>query len=130
MLAGLLFGADESTMYLSPAPLYHAAPLRFCRAVHRTGGTVVVMEHFDPEEYLRLVEEHRITFSQVVPTMFIRMLKLPDEARSRYDVSSLKTVVHAAAPCPVAVQSQMIEWFGPVIHSSAERRVGKGGGSA
>jgi acyl-CoA synthetase (AMP-forming)/AMP-acid ligase II len=115
-LGQLLFGADESTMYLSPAPLYHAAPLRFCRAVQRTGGTVVVMEHFDPEQYLALVEEHRITFSQVVPTMFIRMLKLPEEVRSRYDVSSLAAIVHAAAPCPAEVKAQMIDWFGPIIH--------------
>jgi acyl-CoA synthetase (AMP-forming)/AMP-acid ligase II len=115
-LCQLLFGADESTMYLSPAPLYHAAPLRFCRAVHRVGGTVVVMEHFDPEQYLALVERHRITFSQVVPTMFIRMLKLPEDVRARYDVSSLAAVVHAAAPCPVAVKAGMIEWWGPIIH--------------
>ncbi len=115
-LGQLLFGAGPDTMYLSPAPLYHAAPMRFCRAVHRTGGTVVVMEHFDPEQYLELVEKHRITFSQVVPTMFIRMLKLPEGVRKRYDVSSLQTVVHAAAPCPVAVKSQMIEWWGPIIH--------------
>jgi long-chain acyl-CoA synthetase len=115
-LAQLLFGADEGTMYLSPAPLYHAAPLRFCRAVHRVGGTVVVMEHFDPEQYLALVEQHRITFSQVVPTMFIRMLKLPEEVRSRYDVSSLGAIVHAAAPCPAEVKAQMIDWFGPIIH--------------
>ncbi|MEO6317963.1 MAG: AMP-binding protein [Acidimicrobiales bacterium] len=115
-LGQLLFGADESTMYLSPAPLYHAAPLRFCRAVHRVGGTVVVMEHFDPEGYLALVEQHRITFSQVVPTMFIRMLKLPDEVRSRYDLSSLTAVVHAAAPCPSEVKAQIIGWFGPIVH--------------
>jgi long-chain acyl-CoA synthetase len=112
----LLFGVDETTMYLSPAPLYHAAPLRFCRAVHRSGGTVVVMEHFDPEQYLALVEQHRITFSQVVPTMFIRMLKLPEEVRTRYDVSSLGAIVHAAAPCPAEVKAQMIAWFGPIIH--------------
>jgi acyl-CoA synthetase (AMP-forming)/AMP-acid ligase II len=115
-LATLLFGAGPETVYLSPAPLYHAAPLRFCRAVHRVGGTVVVMEHFDPEEYLELVERHRCTFSQVVPTMFIKMLKLPDEVRARYDTSSLQAVVHAAAPCPVEVKSRMIEWWGPIIH--------------
>jgi len=115
-LAQLLFGADESTVYLSPAPLYHAAPLRFCRATHRLGGTVVVMEHFDPEQYLALVETHRATFSQVVPTMFIRMLKLPPEVRARYDLSSLQVVVHAAAPCPAEVKAQIIEWFGPIIH--------------
>jgi acyl-CoA synthetase (AMP-forming)/AMP-acid ligase II len=116
VLCQMLFGATADSMYLSPAPLYHAAPLRFCRAVHRTGGTVVVMEHFDPEEYLRLVERHRITFSQVVPTMFIRMLKLPDDIRSRYDVSSLQAVVHAAAPCPVEVKAKMIDWWGPIVH--------------
>ena len=115
-LGQLLFGADESTVYLSPAPLYHAAPLRFSRAVHRLGGTVVVMEHFDPEQYLGLVERHRATFSQVVPTMFIRMLKLPAEVRAAYDISSLKVVVHAAAPCPAEVKGQIIEWFGPIVH--------------
>lgn len=116
MLCQLLFGATPDTRYLSPAPLYHAAPLRFCRAVHRTGGTVIVMEHFDAERYLELVERHRITFSQVVPTMFIKMLKLPDAVRKRYDVSSLETVVHAAAPCPVEAKRRMIDWWGPVIH--------------
>ena len=74
------------------------------------------MEHFDPEEYLALVQEHGITFSQVVPTMFIRMLKLPPEVRARYDLSSLRVVVHAAAPCPAEVKAQIIEWFGPIIH--------------
>lgn len=115
-LGALLFGADESTVYLSPAPLYHAAPMRFCRAVHRLGGTVIAMEHFDPEQYLALVEQHRVTFSQVVPTMFIRMLKLPDDVRARYDLSSLKAVVHAAAPCPAEVKAQIIGWFGPIVH--------------
>jgi acyl-CoA synthetase (AMP-forming)/AMP-acid ligase II len=112
----LLFGVTADTVYLSPAPLYHAAPMRFCRSQHRIGGTVIVMEHFDPEEYLALVERHRCTFSQVVPTMFIRMLKLPEEVRGRYDLSSLQGVVHAAAPCPVEVKRQMIEWWGPIIH--------------
>lgn len=115
-LAQLLFSADESTRYLSPAPLYHSAPLRFCRATHRLGGTVVVMEHFDPEQYLALIEQHQISFSQVVPTMFIRMLKLPDAVRAKYDLSSLQVVVHAAAPCPAEVKAQIIDWFGPIIH--------------
>jgi long-chain acyl-CoA synthetase len=115
-LAQFLFGAGEDTVYLSPAPLYHAAPLRFCRATQRVGGTVVVMEHFDPEAYLDLVARHRATFSQVVPTMFIRLLKLPEEVRAAADTSSLKVVVHAAAPCPAEVKSQMIDWFGPIIH--------------
>ncbi len=112
----LLFGMTPDDTYLSPAPQYHAAPLRFMMGTHVSGGTVVVMDRFDAEDYLRLVERHAITISQVVPTMFIRMLKLPEEVRSRYDVSSLKSVIHAAAPCPVPVKQQMIEWFGPVIH--------------
>ena len=115
-LEAMLFGVTSDTVYLSPAPLYHAAPLRFSMGVHRYGATVVGMEHFDPEGYLRLVEQHRVTFSQVVPTMFIRLLKLPDEERSRYDLSSLQAVVHAAAPCPVEVKQRMIDWWGPVIH--------------
>ncbi|MDO8363261.1 MAG: AMP-binding protein [Actinomycetota bacterium] len=115
-LLTLLFGFTDDTVYLSPAPFYHAAPLRFCMAAHQIGCTVVAMEHFDPEQYLQLVERHRATASQVVPTMFVRMLKLPAAVRSAYDVSSLQTVVHAAAPCPVQVKQAMIEWFGPVIH--------------
>lgn len=115
-LVSFLFGFGADTRYLSPAPLYHAAPLRFCMSVHRLGGTTVVMEHFDAEEYLRLVERHRITTSQVVPTMFVRLLKLPADVRARYDVSSLTCVVHAAAPCPVDTKRRMIEWWGPIIH--------------
>ena len=115
-LAQLLLGYDADTVYLSPAPLYHAAPLRFTMSVHQTGGTAVVMEHFDPEEALALIDRYRVTASQWVPTMFIRMLKLPDETRARYDVGSLRAAVHAAAPCPIAVKEQMIEWWGPVIH--------------
>ena len=116
MLVAGLFGADTDTVYLSPAPLYHAAPLRFCLQVQRAGGTVVVMEHFDAEDALRLIEEYRVTFGQFVPTMFVRMLKLPDEVRARFDVSSIEVAVHAAAPCPVTVKRQMIDWWGPVLH--------------
>lgn len=115
-LAAFLFAFDESTVYLSPAPMYHAAPLRFNLAVHMLGGTTVVMDHFDPEEYLKAVQRYTITASQVVPTMFIRMLKLPADVRSKYDVSSLKCVIHAAAPCPVETKKAMIEWWGPIIH--------------
>ena len=110
-----LYGIDERTIYLSPAPLYHAAPLRFCMTVMRLGGTCVVMEHFDAQRYLELVEQHRITHTQLVPTMFVRMLKLPPEARARRDVSSLKCAIHAAAPCPIPVKEQMIAWWGPVL---------------
>lgn len=111
-----LFGMDADKVYLSPAPLYHAAPLRFCMATQAHGSTVIVMERFDPEAYLAAIASHRVTHSQVVPTMFVRMLKLDEAARAAHDVSSLLTVIHAAAPCPVAVKQQMIEWFGPVIH--------------
>jgi len=115
-LAALLFAVDDSKRYLSPAPFYHAAPLRFCMSMHALGATVVAMENFDAETYLRLVEEHQITHSQVVPTMFVRMLKLDDATRMQYDVSSLEYVIHAAAPCPIPTKRTMIEWFGPVIH--------------
>jgi acyl-CoA synthetase (AMP-forming)/AMP-acid ligase II len=112
----LLFGMTADSSYLSPAPIYHAAPLRFSMSSMAIGATVVAMEHFDAEQYLALVERYRITHSQVVPTMFVRMLKLPPEVRSKYDVSSLQAVIHAAAPCPIPVKKQIIEWFGPVVH--------------
>ncbi len=111
-----LWQCESDMRYLSPAPLYHAAPQAHVGLVIRHGGTVVVMEHFDPEQFLALVERHRITHTQLVPTMFSRMLKLPDSVRRRYDLSSLKFVVHAAAPCPVPVKEQMIAWWGPIIH--------------
>jgi long-chain acyl-CoA synthetase len=106
----------EGMLYLSPAPLYHAAPLLGVALTIRAGGTAVIMEHFDPEQFLMLVERYRVTHSQLVPTMFSRMLKLPEEVRRRYDVSSLETVIHAAAPCPVPVKEQMIAWWGPIIY--------------
>ena len=111
-----LFGMDDTKTYLSPAPLYHAAPLRFSMSSLSLGATVVVMEHFDTERYLEYIERYRATHTQVVPTMFVRMLKLPDEVRQGYEVSSLECVIHAAAPCPVPVKKAMIEWWGPVIH--------------
>lgn len=115
-LQQLLFGMDASKVYLSPAPMYHAAPLRFCLATQAIGATVVLMEHFDAEDYLRFVDQYKVTHSQLVPTMFVRMLKLDEETRAKYDVSTIEAAVHAAAPCPVAVKQQMIEWWGPVIH--------------
>ena len=113
---GALYGFDEDTVYLSPAPVYHAAPLRFGGVIHTLGGTLVMMEKFDAEGALRAIERHRVTHTQMVPTMFVRMLKLPDDVRASYDVSSLRVVVHAAAPCPVDVKRRMIEWLGPIVH--------------
>jgi long-chain acyl-CoA synthetase len=110
-----LYGMGEDTIYLSPAPLYHAAPLRFNMTVMKLGGTSVIMEHFDAEEFLRLVPKCKITHTQVVPTMFVRFLKLPDEVRLRYDVSSLRCAIHAAAPCPIPTKEKMIGWWGPIV---------------
>ena len=111
-----VLGFEPGDVYLSPAPLYHAAPLRGCMSVHRLGGTVVLMRHFDPERALALIESHRVTHSQFVPTMFRRMLRLGPEVRRRYDVSSLRSVIHAAAPCPIEVKRAMIDWWGPIIN--------------
>jgi long-chain acyl-CoA synthetase len=110
------YGLDRDTVYLVPAPLYHAAALVWAMNVLRGGGTVVVMERFDPLEALRLIEAHRVTHAQFVPTMFVRMLRLSEDDRARYSLSTLKCVLHAAAPCPVQIKHQMIDWLGPVIH--------------
>ncbi|TQS27030.1 acyl-CoA synthetase [Microbispora sp. KK1-11] len=115
-LIQFLFAPSADSVYLSPAPLYHAAPLRYSMSFQRLGATVVVMERFDPEEALALVERHRVTHAQWVPTMFVKMLKLPEEVRRRYDLSSLGCAIHAAAPCPVEVKERMMEWWGPIIH--------------
>jgi fatty-acyl-CoA synthase len=112
---GPRYGFSDQTVYLSPAPLYHAAPLRFCAMIQSLGGTVVAMRKFDAEGALKAIQDYRITHSQWVPTMFVRMLKLPEEVRKAYDVSSLQVAVHAAAPCPVEVKQQMIDWWGPVL---------------
>src|SRR5665213_3616451 len=112
---GNQYGYGPDTVYLSPAPLYHAAPLAFVLGVLSFGGTVVMMERFDAEQALQMIERYGVTHSQWVPTMFVRMLKLPEEARKAHDLSSLKIAVHAAAPCPVEVKRQMIEWWGPIL---------------
>ncbi len=106
----------EDMIYLSPAPLYHSAPQAAVNLTLRKGGTVIIMERFDPVEYLRTIETHQVTHSQLVPTMFSRMLKLPDEQRHAFDLSSLEIAIHAAAPCPATVKEQMIDWWGPIIH--------------
>ena len=108
--------ADGSMVYLSPAPLYHAAPIGWCTTAQRLGGTVVVMEKFDPEHALETIEKYKVTDSQWVPTHFVRMLKLDPEVRTRYDLSSHQRALHAAAPCPVPIKREMIEWWGPIIN--------------
>jgi len=110
------YGMTAGSVYLSPAPMYHAAGVNYTMAVNRVGAAAVIMAKFDAEDVLRLIETHRVTHAQFVPTMFVRMLKLPEAVRRRYDVSSLQCVIHAAAPCPVDVKHQMMEWFGPIIH--------------
>jgi acyl-CoA synthetase (AMP-forming)/AMP-acid ligase II len=126
MMLTTLFGMDEHTVYLSPAPLYHSAPLFYSMSVMRLGGTVIVLEHFDPEVALRTIEQCRITHSQWVPTMFVRMLKLPAEVRARYDLSSHRCAIHAAAPCPVEIKRKMIEWWGPIIEEYYSATEGMG----
>ncbi len=106
----------EGMIYLSPAPLYHSAPQAAVNLTIRIGGTVIIMESFDPERYLELVEQWRVTHSQLVPTMFSRMLKLPEAVRQRYDLSSLEIAIHAAAPCPALVKDDIIKWWGPIVH--------------
>ncbi|MET0987381.1 MAG: acyl-CoA synthetase [Steroidobacteraceae bacterium] len=110
------YGFGSNTVYLSPAPLYHAAPLGWSMAAQGHGGTVIAMERFDAENVLRTIERYRVTHAQFVPTHFFRLLQLPGEVRARYDLSSLRMVVHAAAPCPIDVKERMIQWWGPIIH--------------
>jgi long-chain acyl-CoA synthetase len=111
-----LYGFEESSVYLSPAPLYHAAPAGWTTSAHRLGATAVVTERFDPVEALQLIEAHRVTHVQFVPTHMVRLLKLPEEERSRYDLSSLQYVIHAAAPCPPEVKKAFIDWLGPKVY--------------
>jgi len=106
----------DGMVYLSPAPLYHSAPQAAVSLAIDRASTVIIMESFDAERYLQLVETYKVTHSQLVPTMFSRMLKLPPQVRQRYDLSSLEIAVHAAAPCPVPVKEQMIAWWGPIVH--------------
>ncbi len=115
-IVGGLYRVDEETVFLSPAPLYHGAPFGFTMAALRLGATVLIMEHFDALESLKIIQKYRVTHSQWVPTMFIRMLKLPKEQRDAIDVSSMKFAIHAAAPCPIPVKEAMINWWGPIIY--------------
>jgi acyl-CoA synthetase (AMP-forming)/AMP-acid ligase II len=115
MLAMGLYRFSADSVYLSPAPLYHAAPLRWSMTIHKIGGTVVMMKKFDPEGALAAIEKYKVTCGQYVPTHFIRMLKLPEDVRSKYDLSTIDCAVHAAAPCPIPVKEAMIAWWGPVL---------------
>lgn len=115
-IADRIFGIGERDIYLSPAPIYHAAPLRWSGMIQALGGTVVLMKKFDAEATLRFIEQYHVTAAQMVPTMFVRLLKLDEDVRQRYDVSSLNTLIHAAAPCPVDVKQAMIDWLGPVVY--------------
>jgi long-chain acyl-CoA synthetase len=125
LLTGL-FGFTDETVYLSPAPLYHAAPAGWTTMTQRLGGTAVVMERFDPVEFLAQIERHRITHTQVVPTHLVRLLKLPERERTRFDLSSLRLLVHAAAPCPVEVKRAALEWLGPIVHEFYSGSEGSG----
>ena len=111
-----LYGTNQDTVYLSPAPLYHAAPLRFTMGVNYLGGTNIIMENFDAESSLKFIEKYSVSMSQWVPTMFVKMFKLPEDIRNKYDLLSHKCAIHAAAPCPIKIKKMMIEWWGPIIH--------------
>ncbi len=110
-----LYGLNDQTVYLSPAPLYHTAPLVFVMLTIRAGGTVIVMEKFEAFQSLKLIDEYKVTHSQWVPTMFVRMLKLSEEERKGFNMSSLKLAIHAAAPVPIPIKEQMIAWWGPIL---------------
>lgn len=114
LLAGA-YRIDADSIYLSPAPQYHGAPMGWTMTVLVQHGTIVMMESFDPENVLRAIEAHKVTHAQFVPTHFVRLLRLPEDVRRRYDLSSLKVAVHAAAPCSREVKQAMIDWWGPVI---------------
>ncbi len=111
-----LFQADETMVYLSPAPLYHAAPLRYTLRVLAAGGAAVILSKFDPVTCLQAIQDHKVTHSQWVPTMFVRLLELPESTRRAFDLSSMRAAVHAAAPCPVHVKQAMLDWWGDIIH--------------
>jgi long-chain acyl-CoA synthetase len=115
-LRALIYGLKPGVRALLPGPLYHSAPNSFGLRAGRLGGALVLMPRFDPEAFLRLVQDERVDTVFMVPTMFVRLMKLPEAVRRKYDVSSLRHVVHAAAPCPAEVKRAMIEWWGPVIY--------------
>jgi len=120
----LFIGVTHDTVALSTAPVYHSAPLGFVMGAHRIGCTVVIMEKFDAEDSLRLIEKYKVGYSQWVPTMFVRLIKLPEAVRNKYSVSSMKMAIHGSAPCPMDVKEKIIQWWGPVLwefYSGSER---------
>jgi long-chain acyl-CoA synthetase len=114
-LLGKLYGFGPDTRYLTPAPLYHGSPTKYSMAVHRFGGTNVVMEKFDAEAALAAISTYGVTHSQWVPTMLQRLYRLPDDVKATYDLSSHRVAIHAAAPCPPELKSAMIDWWGPIV---------------
>lgn len=110
-----LLGLDESWVYLSPTPLHHAASTSYAESTIANGGKVVLAGRFDAEGFLDLVQRHRVNLIQMVPTMMIRLVRLPQEVKDAYDVSSLKMIIHGAGPCPVEVKREFIQWVGPVV---------------
>ncbi|OUS14811.1 acyl-CoA synthetase [Gammaproteobacteria bacterium 50_400_T64] len=111
-----VWGVDKDAIYLSPAPLYHSAPLAFCHGILANGGTVVMMPKFKEVDALEALDKYKVTHSQWVPTMFTRILKMPAEQREGYDFSAHRVAIHAAAPCPDGIKQQMLDWWGPIIH--------------
>ena len=115
-LLAMLWQVNEDSVYLSPAPLYHSAPIGFCLAVQAIGGTVIMMRRFDELGALEAIEKYKVTHSQWVPTMFTRMLKVPENERTQFDLSSHQVAIHAAAPCPSEIKKRMMDWWGPIIY--------------
>ena len=117
-VGGIAYGVkpNEDQVILMNGPMYHSAPNSYGMLAYRSGCTIVLEPRFDPEDMLQLIERHRVTHQHMVPTMFVRLLRLPDEIKRRYDLSSLRFIVHGAAPCPPQVKRAMIEWWGPVIN--------------
>lgn len=111
-----VYEIDDESVYLSTAPLYHSAPISFLIRMNRLGATTVIIDGFDPTAALAHIESYRVTHSQWVPTMFVRMLRLDDTERNRHDLSTHQVAVHGAAPCPVHVKEAMLDWWGPIIH--------------
>jgi len=115
-MRAMIYGLKPGARTILPGPLYHSAPNSFGLRSGRLGGALILMPRFEPEEFLRLIETERVDTIFMVPTMFIRLMKLPEQVRKKYDMSSLRHIIHSAAPCPVEVKRRMLDWWGPVIY--------------